>query len=99
MHPAQFFKLVRLNGARGGFVPEIVQADYVNQRDSGSFLISHVSLQGHVWNLGFIIRSATGRDIPTWRHELNRPRRRATRVDSGESGGGVGKEFSVVSSD
>ena len=37
----------------GGFVPEIVQADYVNQRDSGSFLISHVGLQSHVWDLGF----------------------------------------------
>jgi hypothetical protein len=96
MHPAQFFKLVRLNGARGGFVPEIVQANHVNQRDSGSLLISHVSLQSHVWDLGFFLRRASN----LFRgNNANRPGRRASGVDTGEGGGGVGEEFRVVSSD
>ena len=94
MHPAQFFKLVRLNGARGGFVPEIVQADYVNQRDSGSFLISHVGLQSYVWDLGFI-RSTTGHG----RRDPNRPGRRASGVDAGEGSGGVGERVGRVTAD
>jgi hypothetical protein len=96
MHPAKFFKLVGLNGAGRGFVPEIVQADYVNQRDSGSFLFTYVGLQSHVWNLGFFLSRAANLfrgDNP------NRPRRRTTGVYSGEGSGGVGEEFRVISSD
>ena len=74
-------------------------SDRLGRNSSRNLLISHVGLQSYVWDLGFIIRSATGHDSPTCGHEFNRPRRRAAGVDAGESGGGVGEEFSVVSSD
>ena len=79
-------------GGSGGFSG----SDRLGRNSSYDLLISHVSLQSHVWDLGFFLRRASN----LFRgNNANRPGRRASGVDAGEGGGGVGEEFRVVSSD